>query len=175
MKITDIEDYIEDLHKWYPSISEDEIRLILKHGFSKLYELNRKGGDVSIRDWRCKAYFGYKFNDPVMWIRYRCSKYRRKLRVTYNYTLQNFDNFYYFGLNDEDYNKLKSEIRRHKCVFRNVILFKIKEECFMRPSYQHFFKIYYPIDIGFQYKKDAIAGKNYKYFAYRKNGKIKEL
>lgn len=175
MIIREIDDYIGELCKWYPSLSEDEIRAVLKHGFAKLYELNRQGGDVNIRDWRCLAYFGYRFTDIPTWIRYRCSKYRRKLRMTYNYTYQQFDGNYYFGVTEEEYQKYRKSTKKYRYVFHNVILFKIPEECFMRPSLKHFFQIYYPIDIGFQCKKDKIASKNYKYFAYRKHKQIVKL
>ena len=101
-------------------------------------------------------------------------KHRIKLRLIYNYTLQEFDGLYYFGLNDAEYAALKKKERNeYKITFRNIRLYKIKEESFLSKSKTHFFKVIQPVDLGFSYLEENFNTRNYKEIAYRdKQGKI---
>ena len=102
------------------------------------------------------------------------TKYRIKLRLTYNYTLQEYDGLYYFGLDDEEYKLVqKYKYTKLKTPFRNICLFKIKEECFLKKSKTHFFKVYRPFDMGFCVLEEKLNTNSYKEIAYRdSNGKI---
>lgn len=46
-------------------------------------------------------------------------------------------------------------------------LYKIQEECFLDKSRTHFFKLYYPIDVGWTFLKSEITTRNFEYIAYR--------
>lgn len=101
-------------------------------------------------------------------------KHQIKLRLTYNYTLQEYDGLYYFGLDDNEY-KLVYKYRntKLKTPFRNIRLYKIKEECFLKKSKTHFFKVYRPVDLGFSVLEEKLNTNNYKEIAYRDpKGKI---
>lgn len=101
-------------------------------------------------------------------------KHRIKLRLTYNYTLQEFDGLYYFGLDDSEYDVFKKDQNyKTKVLFRNIRLYKIKEESFLNKSKTHFFKVVKPVDLGFSYIEEKLNTRNYKEIAYRDNkGKI---
>ena len=91
------------------------------------------------------------------------TKHRIKLRLTYNYTLQEYDGLYYFGLDDEEYKLVeKYKYTKLKTPFRNIRLYKIKEECFLKKSKTHFFKVYRPFDIGFCVLEEKLNTNNYK-------------
>jgi hypothetical protein len=101
-------------------------------------------------------------------------KHKIKLRLTYNYTLQEYDGLYYFGLNDAEYKLIKKyKYRKDKTPFRNIRLYKIKEECFLSKSKTHFFSVYRPVDVGFTVFEEKLDTRNYKKIAYRdEQGKI---
>ena len=100
---------------------------------------------------------------------------RPPLRETI-YIYQNLwdDGLYYFGLDDEEYKLVqKYKYTKLKTPFRNIRLYKIKEECFLKKSKTHFFKVYRPFDMGFCVLEEKLNTNNYKEIAYRdSNGKI---
>jgi hypothetical protein len=57
--------------------------------------------------------------------------------------------------------------RRNKIKFKNLKLYKIKEECFLDKSKNHFFMLNYPIDVGWTFTKEEITTRSFKYFANR--------
>lgn len=78
-------------------------------------------------------------------------KHQIKLRLTYKYTQQEYDGLYYFGLNDVEYKKYLKQLpkgRKHEIKFKNIVLYKIREEAFLSKSKKHFFMVYFPTDVG---------------------------
>lgn len=175
MNIKEIDEYYNDQVKFlHPYLNFDDFKKIMEHGFLVFNDLNKRGADVSIGTWRHKAYCGKMFNDVKQWVKYMGLKHRIKLRLIYNYTLQEFDGLYYFGLNDVEYAALKKEERnKYTITFHNIRLYKIKEESFLNKSKTHFFKVIKPVDLGFSYTEEELNTRNYKEIAYRDNkGKI---
>ena len=175
MNIKEIDEYYNDQVKFlHPYLKYDDFKRIMEHGFLVFNDLNKRGADVSIGTWRHKAYCGKLFRDIKKWAQYMNLKHRIKLRLTYNYTLQEFDGLYYFGLDDLEYDIFKKD-QNHKTrvLFRNIRLYKIKEESFLNKSKTHFFKVVKPVDLGFSYIEEKLDTRNYKEIAYRdKQGKI---
>lgn len=104
-------------------------------------------------------------------------KHKIKLRLTYKYAQRVYDGLYYFGINDYYYTKhFRPQFRsgrRNKIKFKNVKLYKIKEEAFLTKKHTHFFMMYYPLDVGWSFFEKEVITRNYKEIAYRdKNGKI---
>lgn len=163
--VTDIDKYIGKLKERYTYVTEDEIRMILKHGFETLYSLNRYGSDVEVGDWRTKAYFGYRFNNDQYRAEYNYGKLRFKLRSIYKYSNEDFNGIYYFALDDDEFKEYKAQKTKTK-KFKNVKLYKIKEEAFITNK-KHFFAVFYPFDAGWTIKKDLLSTRSCKYFAYR--------
>ena len=68
------------------------------------------------------------------------TKYRIKLRLTYNYTLQEYDGLYYFGLDDEEYKLVQflSILRRAPCRRARTFpsLQGMRRACVLRRFYQ---------------------------------------
>lgn len=173
--IKEIDEYYNEQIKFlHPYLKFDDFKRIMEHGFLVFNDLNKRGADVSIGTWRHKAYCGKLFHNLEKWIGYMYIKHKIKLRLTYNYTLQEYDGLYYFGLNDAEYKLIKKyKYRKDKTPFRNIRLYKIKEECFLSKSKTHFFSVYRPVDVGFTVFEEKLDTRNYKEIAYRdEQGKI---
>ena len=175
MRLKEIDEYYNDQIKFlHPYLKYEDFKKIMEHGFLVFNDLNKRGADVSIKTWRHVAYCGSLFYDLDRWKDYMYSKHRIKLRLTYNYTLQEYDGLYYFGLDDEEYKLVqKYKYTKLKTPFRNIRLYKIKEEAFLAKSKKHFFMVYFPTDVGWVFKEKERITRNYKEIAYRDiNGKI---
>lgn len=174
--VKDLDDYLDTLENKYPHISRQELKRVLEHGFHTFYMLSKKGADIQVHNEKYTAYCGKMFIDNYKRALYNNVKTRIKLRLKYKYAHEVYDGAYYFGLNDAEWEFYQSQItskRRNKIKFVNLKLYKIQEECFLDKSRTHFFKLYYPIDVGWTFLKNEITTRNFEYIAYRDiKGKI---
>lgn len=156
MQIKTINDYYEDIRKLWPRLPEKDIKRILNFGFKSLYLHNSYGGDTFIKDKDFLCYIGYLRNDSVAHYHYYIKKLVIKLRVLYKRRKVQWDGYYYFTLNDkqyEQYLKQKNSKGRPRKWFEYglVMLFKIKEECLIQQcSSKYIFRVPYRSDIGFK-------------------------
>lgn len=176
MLIKDLDDYVDEISEKYPHISKYEIKRVLEYGFTTFYMLNKKGADVLIRNRSFSAYCGKMFLDDYKRAFYNNIKKRIKLRLLYRFSQEIYSGSYYFGLTNAEWDFYQSQIknkRRSKIKFKDLLLYKIKEESFIDKSKTHFFEIYYPIDVGWRFIKNEITTRNFRYIGYRDaKGKI---
>ena len=168
--IKELDDYLDIMQEKYPKISRSELKRIIEHGFNIYTALQKKGADVVVGNHRFTAYCGKMFLDDVKRAYYNTIKHRIKLRLQHRYNQEIYNGEYYFGLTEAEFNYYQSQIkskRRSKIHFRNIQLYKIKEECFLEKSKKHFFKLYYPIDVGWSFNLSEISTRNFEYFAKR--------
>lgn len=168
--IKELDDYLDIIAEKYPHIPQKELKQVLEHGFNSFLLLNKNQADVQISDWRYWAYCGRRYKNHKARLFYNSLKARRKYRLLYKYANEKYDGSYYFGLTDEEWDTYKDKIfskHRKKVEFNNVILYKIKEECFLFKPNKYFIKTHYPIDMGWFFKKDKLISTDFEYFAYR--------
>lgn len=175
--VKEIDDYLDTLEEKYPHITRDELKKVLEYGFYTFYMLNKKGGDIQIRNPKYVSYCGKMFLDGHKRSLYNSHKERVKLRMKYEYAKETYNGVYYFGLTDEEWELYKSKIlsKKHnkKITFKDLKLYKIKEECFLGKDRRYFFALNYPIDVGWFFIKEKITTSNFKYIAFKDtNNKI---
>ena len=92
-----------------------------------------------------------------------------------------WDGYYYFALTEERYAeiaKLKNRRGRPKKFFEygNVILYKVWDECSLAESgLKYFFKIPYPIDMGFTFYVDNLKTKEAELILEREPLKFSDI
>ena len=166
MEIKTIDDYVDKLHEKYPLISEKDIRRIIKFGWRSIYLANIYGGDVCLKNKDLWFYIGYLRRDSLKHYEYYIKKLALKLRILYKRKKIKWDGYYYFALNDKQYEyylsqkKKKGRPRKH-FKFGTVMLYKIRGECELRQSScKYIFRVSYDIDIGYtMLKKDYKTDK----------------
>lgn len=131
---TKIADYYQQLFDLYPKVPKQDIKRILNFAWKSLYLHNSYGGDVSYRSTTRCFYIGNLKKDPVDHFNYYVRKMIVKLRVYYKRKQIPWDGYYYFSLNEQQYQeyiKQKKTKGRPKKYFKfnSVFLYKILDEC----------------------------------------------
>ena len=179
MDIKRVEDYYDKVKEKFPDLETWEIEKILKHGFQSLFVLNNNGGDVMIRSSRgFIMYFGNLFADKEKWWKYRMLKWKIKLRMNYFNSKVVWDGNYYFGLTEEEYEKLipkKKGRYKNKITFPEIKAYKIKEEACLPYQMKYLFKLTDEKDRGISFKEENYSTRNIELIAIKdKNGKMQE-
>lgn len=168
--IRELDYYVEKLYPLYKYIPKKTFRKILEHGFRKYFEIAIQGGALYVGDSRFSALCAYT-NSDISKILGTNKRYRNlKLRKQYLYTCQEYDGIYYFGVTEEQKEKLFTK----DC--EPITCFKIKEECLQDARLKYFYILYYPVDRGWNFPNPDISKKDVEYFAYRdERNKIIEI
>lgn len=155
IKYKTTKDYIESAKQLFPHVTKMDLKAILNYGFRTMYMLNSYGADTLITDSDTWIYIGQLMNDSIKYFHYYRFKMLKKLRLTYKIKKIQWDGYYYFALNQEEYQNILEQKnrrgRKRKTFDYNTIkLYKIFDEC----NLSHFncpyiFKLKMPVDIGF--------------------------
>lgn len=157
MEIKTIDDYVDRIHEKYPKVLKKDIRRIIKFSWRSIYLSIIYGGDVSLKTnkdfW---MYIGNMRRDPLKHFEYYIKKLKIKLRILYKRKKIKWDNYYYFALNNkqyEDYLSQKNKRGRPKKHFTfkgTIILYKIKGECQLsQHTCRYIFRVPYSLDLGY--------------------------
>lgn len=168
--IKELDDYVDKVHKLYKYIPKDTFRKILLHGFRRYFDIVHQGGAVYIGDHRYSSLCCYLTTDHNKLLgtmkRYR----NKKLHMQYSYMCKEYDGIYYFGVTEDQKEKLFTK----DC--EPITCFKIKEECLQDTRLKYFYILYYPVDRGWSFTHSKILKKDTEYFAYRdERNKIIEI
>ena len=80
MKLTKIQDYLEELQKLYPQVRSDDLKRIVKYGWDKIYLSNSSGGDINICDKKYKCFIGKLPKNNLVAFQYYAKKLSKKIR-----------------------------------------------------------------------------------------------
>lgn len=181
--IKTVNDYYDKLYELYPTIRQEDIRIMIKYAWRCIYLLNYRKADICISSHTYKFWFliGTLTRSPLRHFSYYRRKVCIKLRILYNRTGQKWDGYYYFTLTRAEYeeylNSIKSRGRKKKWfTFYKKILFKIEDEaningfnrvCLMR--------IKKPVLIGFSFYKPVLKCENPEVVLVREPLKFKDI
>ena len=178
MQLRYIEDYYDKIKERFPDLETWEIEKILKHGMQSFFWVNSRGGDVIIKSPknRFTMYFGKMFNNMDLRGKYYNIKWKIKLRILYLAKKPIWDGYYYFGLSEEEYQRLipeKSGRIKSKIEFEKIQAFKIKEEAFLFKPWKYIFRLKETEDQGLVFKAENYSTRNIDLIAIRDStGKI---
>ena len=162
MDIKYIKDYYEQVYERFPEVSPQDIRRILNYGWKSLYLHNSYGGDTVLSQGKFWCYIGYITKNSLKHFSYYIKKLALKFRVLYKkYRIQD-NGYYYFGLNDKAYEEQYGSLikkkgrKKKKFTFKNIVLYKIYDECIIKNyGATHFFRVPFPDFVGYtRYKEE---------------------
>ncbi len=176
-----IKDYYQPIKELFPKIPDTDLHKILNFGWRSLYLINSYGGDILIQEPSFWFYIGALSNDSLVHFNYYKTKLRNKIRIMYNRKKIQWDGYYYFGLSEERYteylnSKKKKGRPRKNYDFGDILLFKVWDECSLAESnLKYFFKVPYPIDMGFAFYARNFKTKEAEFILEREPLKFKDI
>lgn len=147
MKIKNVNDYVDEVHKKFDKLDREEIRKILMYGFKIYNYINYYGGDVILTDkniLKFLMYTGKLYNNFERYYSYYLQKMKTKLRILDKRKKEKWDGYYYFGLTSKMYEQLEEQINDDIIMLDNVMLFRLEKELKIHNQYKYFYKIKYP-------------------------------
>lgn len=181
MKITSINDYVNELQEKFPYLKKSDIKKIISYGWKQFYLLNSYGGDVHIKGPELWLYSGkLTTNSVVHYLRYK-RKLCLKLRVLYRRKKINWDGFYYFALTQQQYEKLQSQQnkrgrKRRIFDYGTIYAYKIKDECCIQENNKtYIMRFPYPIELGFKIKLENFKSDKVEFVETQNIAKFKDI
>lgn len=147
-------DYLEQLQYKFPLVDPKDIKRIWRFFLKSLYLSCTYGGDVFIKDNTLWCYIGHLRNNSLIHYSYYIQKLCKKLRVLYKRKNIQWDGYYYFALDNNNYEKYMSQKKsrgrpRKYFNYGTVVLYKIQGECELRNhSKRYIFRVPYNISLG---------------------------
>ena len=177
-------DYIDIIHDKFPFVPKSDIKKILSFGLKSIYLHNMYGADTIIQDKaknKYLFYIGRLTYDSLKHFYYYIKKMTIKIRILYNKRKIKWDGYYYFGLDEKQYNNYLSQQkgrgRKRKWFnFGTVMLYKILDECKINEhNKEYFFRVPYIVDLGYKTLENDYVTDKAEYLFYRKNEGFKSL
>lgn len=129
MKIKKVNDYVEEVHKLYPEIPEEEIKRILVYGWKMILQYVSFGNDVSILSNKFFFFIGRIPSSALSAFHNYCYKLSKRIRYMFKRTGSKWDGYYYFARSEPQYIDYLNQSKKKYKIFKNVKLYKILEEC----------------------------------------------
>lgn len=138
MKETTYKDYLSKVYDEFKDVDESSIRMIVRHGLSRIGIYKTNGLDVFLYNNKEKLYYymGDMLNKDASNGGIKDAKQRKKLRLIYRISRNKYDGYQYFGLTEEEYKQWLINP-----VLDKVVLYRILKECQIHRGWKHFFKL----------------------------------
>ena len=156
MAIKTVNDYLEQIQEKFPSLSESEIRSIMKFGFRIYGYANRRGADVLIKSdmgTKITAFTGELGRCALKNYTKGLFKWRIKERILYSFRNTEWDGYYYFGVMDEKHDVLLNQLDNKKAKYvklNHVFCYKVLKEIYHDHAVDHIYRLSYPDDVGYK-------------------------
>lgn len=117
-KETNINNYIEQLHKSFPTLSTSDIKKIIEYGWRSLYLANLAGCDTLVISTKFNYWFyiGQLQKDSIKHFNYYRRQLIRKIQFIYKRIKPDWDGYYYTGLSEEESQYFKTILHIRKSI-----------------------------------------------------------
>lgn len=126
--VKSINDYVESVHEKFPELSEKDVKRILVYGWKMIVQYVSAGNDVSINTNDLFFFIGVIPNNPLDTFKNYCYKLSKKIRYMFKRTKSKWDGYYYFAINEKQYQDYLNQSKKKYKIFKNVKLYKLLEE-----------------------------------------------
>ena len=178
---TTLKDYLSQICEIFKGVKESDIKKILTFAWKSLYLLNSYGGDVVITNREFWSYIGKLRGSAYEHYIYYMQKLVTKIRIKYKRSRTQWDGYYYFGLNEEEYqqfiqSKGKSKSRKKTYHFENIFLYEILEECKVHEaSKSYIFRVPYISKIKMKFYRKTADFRDIELIVKRKPLTFKDM
>lgn len=181
MKIKTIKDYYEIMYSKFPDVPKEDIKRILNYGWKSLYLHNSYGGDTFIQGNGLWCYIGNLKKTALEHFHYYIKKLTIRLRVLYNKRKTKWDGFYYFALQENQYQEYLSQINKKGrpkkyFTFNKIVLYKLLDECKIKEySGKYIFRIPYLSELSYRIFLDTLKTDKAELIITREPLKFKDI
>lgn len=164
--IKHVDDYIVELQKDFPDVSQKDLLRIMTYGLRQFANINMMRADICLDGWGNKCWASWYSSDPAKIKRLYSTNSAKKSRYKYKQDNDVWDGYYYASLGRNQFAELdQKKLKKGETLeFKNLYLFKIPEECWLkREGRYYFFRFKYPVDCGFAMIKEKYKTKDYEY------------
>ena len=176
MKITKIDDYVDQVNELYPELSKEEIKRILKYGWKMILQYVSFGNDISILSPKFFFFIGKIPSSALAAFNTYCYKLAKRIQYMFRRTKATWDGYYYFARTEDQYVDYLQQNKRKYKVFQNVMLYKLLEECKIKEHNKpYIFRLAEDKTAWFQKFYKEIKSKNVELIIKRDPLKMKDL
>lgn len=129
MKITDINDYVKQVHDKFPELTESEVKRILVYGWKMILQYKSQGNDISIINNDFFFFIGEIPKNTLKLFNQYKYKLAKKIQWMFKKSHAVWDGYYYFSRSENQYQEYLKQTRRKFKIFKDVFLFKLLDEC----------------------------------------------
>ena len=128
MKITNVNDYVDQVHEKFPELTKEEVKRILVYGWKMVVQYASNGNDIAVRTNKFFFFIGRIPTNSLKLFENYCFKLSKRIAYMFQRTKSKWDGYYYFSRNEQQYiDYIKQKNKKYK-TFKNVYLYKILEE-----------------------------------------------
>lgn len=134
MKITNINDYVDEVAEKFPELTRAEIKRILVYGWKMIIQYVSAGNDVSILTPTFFFFIGTIPVSALAAFRKYCYKLQKRIAYMFQRTKSQWDGYYYFTRSENQYKEYLKQSKRKYKVFKDVFLYKLLEQIKVKDS-----------------------------------------
>lgn len=130
MKVTDVNDYVDEVWEQFPELTRDEVKRILSYGWKMILQYKSFGNDIQVLTPHFFFFIGQIPASAFSAFKTYCYKLAKRIEYMFKRTQSTWDGYYYFARSERQYKEeyLTQNKRKYK-IFKNVMLFKLLDEC----------------------------------------------
>ncbi len=141
-----VDDLLEEVNLKFKDLTKKEIKKLLIHGFRRMHSAIKFGCAITINTTKfinCYAYIGNLTLVPDKQIKDYSYRKNKKLRKIYSWKKEEFDGYYYIGLNPTAFEQWvkNNKTSRNTLKFDRVLMRKLKEELYNLHKHVYIFRV----------------------------------
>lgn len=142
MKVTNINDYVDEVAQQFPEIDKSEIKRILVYGWKMILQYVSAGNDLQIIDKGFFFFIGKIPSSALAAFNRYCYKLAKRIQFMFKRTKSKWDGYYYFTRGEKQYADYLTQKRKTYKVFKDVFLYKLLDECKVaNPNQPYIFRL----------------------------------
>ena len=134
MKLTDVNDYVDEVQEQFPELTKEEIKRILVYGWKMILQYKSSGNDIQVLTPNLFFFIGRIPVNALSVFKTYCYKLAKKIEYMFKRTKSEWDGCYYFARTENQYKEYLEQNRKKYKTFKNVLLFKLLDECKVKES-----------------------------------------
>lgn len=134
MKVTNVNDYVDEVAEKFPELTKDEVKRILVYGWKMILQYVIAGVDVSILTQKTFFFIGSIPKNSLQAFKTYCNKLAKRIAYMFKRKKLQWDGYYYFTRSESQYIEYLKQSKKKYKIFKDVFLYKLLEEVKVKDS-----------------------------------------